>query len=30
VVGLEGVQGDHELKGWVQRAMKFVGTLPAK
>jgi TfoX/Sxy family transcriptional regulator of competence genes len=30
VVGLEGVQGDDQLKGWVQRAVKFVGTPPAK
>src|SRR5262249_21904220 len=30
VVSLEGVQGDDQLKGWVQRAVKFVGKLPAK
>ena len=30
VVSLEGVQGDNQLKGWVQRAVKFVGKLPAK
>ena len=30
VVGLEGVQGDDQLSGWVQRAAKFVGKLPAK
>ena len=29
VVGLEGVQND-KLKGWLQRAVKFVGKLPAK
>jgi TfoX/Sxy family transcriptional regulator of competence genes len=26
----EGVQHDDQLKGWVQRAVKFVGKLPAK
>jgi TfoX/Sxy family transcriptional regulator of competence genes len=26
----EGVTGDDQLKGWVQRAVKFVGTLPGK
>jgi TfoX/Sxy family transcriptional regulator of competence genes len=30
VVSLEGVQHDEQLKGWVQRAVKFVGKLPAK
>ena len=30
VVALEGVQGDDQLKGWIQRAVKFVGALPAK
>jgi TfoX/Sxy family transcriptional regulator of competence genes len=30
VVSLEGVQTDDQLKGWVQRAVKFVGKLPAK
>ncbi len=30
LVGPEGVQGDGRLKGWVQRAVKFVGKLPAK
>ena len=30
VVSLEGVQNDDQLKGWVQRAVKYVGTLPAK
>ncbi len=26
----EGVEGDDQLSGWIQRAVKFVGTLPAK
>ena len=26
----EGVQNDDQLMGWVQRAVKFVGKLPAK
>jgi len=26
----EGVEADDELSGWVQRAVKFVGKLPAK
>ena len=30
VVSLEGVQNDDELKGWLRRAVKFVGKLPAK
>ena len=30
VVSLEGVQGDDQLKGWIERAAKFVGKLPAK
>ena len=30
VVGLEGIQGDDQLNGWIQRAVKFVKTLPAK
>ena len=25
-----GVEDDDQLSGWIQRAMKFVGTLPAK
>jgi TfoX/Sxy family transcriptional regulator of competence genes len=29
-VNLEGVQGDDQLKGWIERAVKFVGKLPAK
>jgi hypothetical protein len=30
VVRLEGVQSDDRLKGWIQRAVKFVGKLPEK
>jgi hypothetical protein len=30
VVSLEGVRSDDQLKGWIQRAVKFVGKLPAK
>ena len=30
VVSLERVQSDDQLKGWIQRAVKFVGKLPAK
>jgi TfoX/Sxy family transcriptional regulator of competence genes len=30
VVRPEGVQNDDELKGWLRRAVKFVGKLPAK
>ena len=30
LVGPEGVEADEELSGWVRRAVKFVGTLPAK
>src|SRR2546421_10130725 len=26
----EGVTGDDQLKGWIQRAVTFVGALPAK
>ena len=26
----EGVEDDDQLKGWIQRARKFVGKLPAK
>ena len=26
----EGVTGDDQLNGWIQRALKFVGKLPAK
>jgi TfoX/Sxy family transcriptional regulator of competence genes len=30
LVAPEGVEADEELSGWVQRAVKFVGKLPAK
>jgi TfoX/Sxy family transcriptional regulator of competence genes len=30
LVEAEGVTGDDQLNGWIQRAVKFVGTLPAK
>ena len=30
LVAPEGVEADDQLKGWLQRAVKFVGTLPAK
>src|SRR5205823_1338940 len=30
LVGPEGVEDDEQLSGWIQRAMKFVGALPAK
>ena len=30
LVAPEGVEADDELSGWVQRAVKFVKTLPAK
>jgi TfoX/Sxy family transcriptional regulator of competence genes len=30
VVDREGVKDDEQLKGWLQRATKFVATLPAK
>jgi hypothetical protein len=30
VVEPEGVEDDEALKDWIQRAMKFVGKLPAK
>ena len=30
VVGLEGAQSDDQLKGWIERATRFVGKLPAK
>jgi hypothetical protein len=26
----EGIEGDDRLAGWIQRAVKFVGELPAK
>src|SRR5262245_25289645 len=30
LVALEGIEDDDSLSGWIQRAMKFVGRLPAK
>jgi hypothetical protein len=30
LVAPEGVEADEELSGWIQRAVKFVGKLPAK
>lgn len=30
MVGPEGVEDDDQLKGWIERATKFVKTLPAK
>jgi TfoX/Sxy family transcriptional regulator of competence genes len=30
LVAPAGVEDDEQLKGWIQRAMKFVGKLPAK
>lgn len=30
VVAPEGVQDDSQVKAWIQRAVKFVGKLPAK
>ena len=30
LVAPEGVEADEQLKGWLQRAVKFVGKLPAK
>jgi hypothetical protein len=30
VVAPEGVEDDEQLKGWIQRAVKFVRTLPKK
>ena len=30
LVGPEGVEGEEQLKGWIQRALKFVGNLPVK
>jgi hypothetical protein len=26
----EGIEGDDQLGGWIQQAVKFVGALPAK
>ena len=30
LVDPEGIEGDDDLSGWIQRAMKFVGKLPGK
>jgi TfoX/Sxy family transcriptional regulator of competence genes len=30
LVGLEAVKSDDQLSAWIQRAVKFVGKLPAK
>ena len=30
LVGPEGIEGDEQLGGWIERALKFVKTLPAK
>ena len=30
LVGPEGLEGDEQLDGWIERATKFVKTLPAK
>ncbi len=30
MVAPEGIEGDDQLKGWIQRAVKFVGKLPGK
>jgi TfoX/Sxy family transcriptional regulator of competence genes len=30
LVAPEGVEADEQLKGWIERAVKFVGKLPAK
>ena len=30
LVAPEGVEDDDQLKGWIQRALKFVGKLPVK
>lgn len=30
VVEPDGVKGDDQLRDWIQRAVKFVGKLPAK
>ena len=26
----KGMEGDEDLKGWIQRAVRFVGKMPAK
>ena len=30
MVAPEGIEDDDQLKGWIQRSVKFVGKLPAK
>jgi TfoX/Sxy family transcriptional regulator of competence genes len=30
LVEAEGIEGDHELRGWIQRALNFVSKLPRK
>jgi hypothetical protein len=30
LVALDGVENDDQLSAWIQRALKFVGSLPAK
>ncbi|HLJ96658.1 MAG TPA: TfoX/Sxy family protein [Gemmataceae bacterium] len=30
VVGLEGIEDDDQLRGWIKRTLKFVEKLPAK
>ena len=30
LVDPEGIESDDDLSGWIQRALKFVGKLPAK
>ena len=30
MVAPEGIRDDNQLKGWIQRALKFVGKLPGK
>ena len=30
LVAPEGVDADEQLKGWIERAVKFVGKLPVK
>lgn len=30
MIAPEGVEGDDQLQAWIQRAVKFVGKLPAK
>ena len=30
MVGPAGIEDDNQLSGWIQRAVKFVGKIPAK